>query len=413
MTDSAPANVSRTKGLPFILALAVFIITLLFLIPLHFDIFSNGLVAAGIICVIYFRRRPDRWELAAVLGCALLLALIRLAFSGESKFSPVTLSTIAVFLALACLFMLVLPVVWAPESEQKSRMSDLGLALGVPVFAMGIGVPLWLEAGLSPHTLDYNLYAFDSSLGFYPSFWLGRILANNAWLSGLCGVAYYGLPLMFVILATGPEVKLARPNLVKIMLVAGVVGGTLYMVVPASSPLFVLHSRFPFNPPPVDQFRRIALLNPPRIDFRNCMPSLHFGWTLLIYLNVRWSRWRRIGAGLLLALIAIATVGFGQHYLIDLIVAVPFILAVQEASERLWPPVIVNGTLTMAWLLALRFERGLLSEPAFLAWVLVIGTLAVAIAAHSFEFNGRTITVRRLASEKEGALLSQSTTETT
>lgn len=392
-------SVDLMRGLPFIAAVGGLVITLLLVLPVRFSLYSNGMVAASIICVIYFRRWPGRKELSGVLGCVLLLVVIRSVAFGWSQILPFHLSEVALFLALASLFMLLLPLPWDSKAGQKTRMADLGLALGVPAFAVGIAIPLWLEAGISPHTLDYNLYAFDASLGFHPSFWMGRMLASHVWLRGICNVAYYGLPLMVVILATGPAVRVMRPNLLKVLIIAGVVGGTLYMVVPASSPLFVLHSRFPFDPPPVDRFTRTALMDVPRSDFRNCMPSLHFGWTFLIFLNVRWSRWRTIGSGLLVILIAIATVGFGQHYLIDLIVAVPFILAVQEASERQWFPAVINGALTAAWLLALRFATSAITGSVPLAWFMVIATLLVSLGIHKFEFSRRGIAIRRPASE--------------
>lgn len=399
-----PGSFDLMKGLPFLAAVGGLVITLLLALPLHFTLYSNGMVAAFIICAIYFRRRPGKKEIAGLLGCGLLLVVIRSFAFDWAQILPFSLSEVALFLALASLFMLLLPLPWDSKAGQKTRMADLGLALGVPAFAMGIAIPLWLEAGLSPHTLDYNLYAFDASLGFHPSFWMGRMLASQTWLQGICSIAYYGLPLMVVILATGPAVRVMRPNLLKVLIIAGVVGGTLYMVVPASSPLFVLHSRFPFNPPPVDQFTHTALMNVPRSDFRNCMPSLHFGWTLLIFLNMRWSRWRRIGSGLLVILIAISTVGFGQHYLIDLIVAVPFILAVQEASERQWVPAAINGVLTAAWLLALRFATNAITGSVPLAWFMVIATLVVSLGIHNFEFSRRGIAIRRPASE-DGVML--------
>ena len=406
-----PGSDDLMKGLPFVAAVGCFVVTLLFVLPLHFGTYSNGMVAACIICVIYFRRRPTNSEIGAVLGCALLLVLIRSLVFGPSQLLPFDLSDVALFLALACLFMLLLPVPWDSKAGQKSRMADLGLALGVPAFAMGISLPLWLEAGISRRTLDYNLYAFDAALGFHPSFWIGRILVSHAWLQGMCGIAYSGLPLMFVILATGPAVSRIRPRLLLTMFAAGVVGGILYQIVPAAGPIYALHSRFPFDPPVARRFLRIATIEIPRGTPRNCMPSLHFGWTLLIFLNVCWSSWRRIGAGLLVVLIAIATLGFGEHYLIDLIVAVPFILAVQEASDRQWSLAAINGTLTMAWLLGLRYATGALTGSVPLAWFLVIATLVLSLGIHNFEINGRRIAIRRPASEENVMLQPQATVE--
>jgi membrane-associated phospholipid phosphatase len=61
---------------------------------------------------------------------------------------------------------------------------------------------------------------------------------------------------------------------------------------------------------------------------RNCFPSMHFAWALMLAWNMR-NRWLRLGFSYYAALIAISTLVLRQHYVIDLIAAVPYAIAVQ------------------------------------------------------------------------------------
>jgi membrane-associated phospholipid phosphatase len=59
---------------------------------------------------------------------------------------------------------------------------------------------------------------------------------------------------------------------------------------------------------------------------RNCVPSLHLTWALLLILYIP-ARLRPL-AIIFAVLTACATLGLGQHYIIDLIAAVPYTWAV-------------------------------------------------------------------------------------
>jgi hypothetical protein len=62
------------------------------------------------------------------------------------------------------------------------------------------------------------------------------------------------------------------------------------------------------------------------------MPSVH-AMALLIFWHSRpWRLAVRIFAGALLLFTVLATLGFGEHYLIDLVVAVPFALTVETIA---------------------------------------------------------------------------------
>jgi hypothetical protein len=118
---------------------------------------------------------------------------------------------------------------------------------------------------------------------------------------------------------------------------------------------------------------------------RNAMPSVHFACALLVWWNTAalGRVWRALAAGYSI-LIFLATIGFGEHYLVDLVVAFPFALAVQAAClKSAWQslgrrPVFWKSTLlTVAWIGALR--SGLFHDSFALSWCAVIATVALTL----------------------------------
>jgi PAP2 superfamily len=66
---------------------------------------------------------------------------------------------------------------------------------------------------------------------------------------------------------------------------------------------------------------------------RNCIPSLHLAWALLLY----WfsPKFLRVPTALFVLITCATTLMTGEHYAIDLVVAVPFTVAVVAASRLL------------------------------------------------------------------------------
>jgi len=102
------------------------------------------------------------------------------------------------------------------------------------------------------------------------------------------------------------------------------IGYALYHVYPVVGPGPLFGARFPYGiaslaGPPQRLIDVTAIADP-----RNCMPSLHVGWALLIYWHAaRWEAGTR-GGRLLAGFDDHRHAGDGQHYLVDLVVAVPF-----------------------------------------------------------------------------------------
>lgn len=102
-----------------------------------------------------------------------------------------------------------------------------------------------------------------------------------------------------------------------------------FIFLPASGPGYAFTS-FPFTLPTYTHPHVINLLAPP-----NCFPSIHMAMAIIFCLSV-W-RWRvgKIIGGLHIILTICATLGLGEHYLVDLIAAVPFTLLILNAVTML------------------------------------------------------------------------------
>jgi hypothetical protein len=167
-----------------------------------------------------------------------------------------------------------------------------------------------------------------------------------------------------------------------------IIGFAQYGVYPAVGPAHAFHDFYPW--------KSVALngiaLQPMSVgrDPRNCMPSLHFGAALLVWWNSRiWPWWGRALAGIFLLATAFSTLALGEHYLADLVVAFPFALVFQAgwtkgiplASKARYVPIIVGGTLTVVWLVLLRYAIPMfeLSVAGTWAWVLIAVGWSIAL----------------------------------
>jgi hypothetical protein len=187
------------------------------------------------------------------------------------------------------------------------------------------------------HTLpsvDELLFVFDKNFG-YIEFVLGRWLHAMPALAQLCNWGYRCLPLPVV------AVYLSLPQNVgprwhrKLWLsfpLLGISGVIFYQVCPAAGPIYRFSEAFPFTIPvvgsPHPKLMPFSLLN--------ATPSVHFAIALLLLLYSRHCmRAVQIGAVIFVLVTALATLGLGEHYFIDLIVAVPFTVGVDGISDLL------------------------------------------------------------------------------
>jgi hypothetical protein len=171
---------------------------------------------------------------------------------------------------------------------------------------------------------------FDAVFGS-PSFHLGQIAAAHLWLRTLVSVSYGLLPMAMLgafaaTLLLRPEreaVRVAQTFLLNLFAAL-----PIYLLFPVCGPAFAFPS-FPALPPAGLVPHLLAISAAP-----NGIPSVHMSSALLVLWFLRRWNWGRALGGVYAALIVLATLASGQHYLFDLLCAVPYTVAVVWAVDR-------------------------------------------------------------------------------
>lgn len=334
--------------------------------------FTFALAGAALIHVLC---RPSRRELAVAGGVGLaffgVLWLVRPAV-GRHPF--IALVHVAGCLGVGSLVAL---------SVSPGRRTVLGLAGCLPMYIVAIDSYLWLTSVWHPRTPDLLALAFDASFGAQASFAMGRLFASHRWLAVTSMLVYQALPLAAaVVLGSLARRDADRASAVGwSIVVAGALGFGLYHLFPLAGPKATF-AGFPDAVPQVGPGILPWVELPP--SYRNAMPSLHTTWALLVFLGSQaCGRAEKALAGTALVFTLIATLGSGEHYLVDLVVAVPFTVATCAAGfagfggsrrDRL-TAVLVGGAATLLWIGYLRFGQALWRDAAALNLALAAATL--------------------------------------
>jgi membrane-associated phospholipid phosphatase len=154
----------------------------------------------------------------------------------------------------------------------------------------------------------------------------------------------------------------------------------LYALCPGAGPVYLFRDHYPYP-----DSLPIPLLNPhptflPAGLILNTTPSGHVTWALLLFwFTYKYCR-RRV-AGFFAAMVGltiVATLGLGEHYVIDLILAVPFAAAIWELVQRRWKPCCALLAVVVAWQIALR-EGWALLAPMPVMWLLCAATVLISL----------------------------------
>jgi len=200
--------------------------------------------------------------------------------------------------ALAGSFFLTLAAI----READARRYLLAIALFMPATLAVISGCNRAIAYLRPHTLDAALMRLDHGVSMRLYQWTLLHVAFNLPMS----LVYCGLPLFAgIVLGASAE----RRTLLRAMVLAALCAPAFYLAFPAAGPA---HLGDPLAP-------------------RNCVPSLHMTWALLL---ARFSRQRMRWAAIVFAgLTAVATLAKGEHYVIDLFAAAPYTAAMVAMAK--------------------------------------------------------------------------------
>ena len=247
---------------------------------------------------------------------------------------------------------------------------------------------------LTPLTYDGALYALDLALRVPFSSWTGELFARVPAITLSSLIAYAALPGMIAAGLAYEEYNHRRGvsrgvgvNLLLAYAVSGSLAALLYWLCPGTGPSHAFGSLFPRNLPPIEGVDLGLAPFAPESP-RNAMPSLHAAWAIMLVRSTAGARRAvRYTAMIFAALTAIATIGSGEHYLIDLIAAVPFMIALEAATAHRYigpktriVPLSLGVSLYLAWVLAVR--GGGIAVPFLYAhplimWLAVVLTVAL------------------------------------
>jgi len=372
--------------------MTVVLLAAILTLSLNRDFYTGSMVSAylslalasALIILVMIRRS---WlDLLWVLTGGLFLAVLDFRVM---DFQPMFMAGFS-FVGLSALAVLGTHTIWAQGDDRKLLLYGFlpaVLFVGSEYMATTL---LEMTEKLHPKTFDLFLVSFDSSLRVQFSFLMGQVFWTWPWVRFACLVIYIALPLPLA-LVYAAHLRGKKEDAFSVMLaflVTGPLGVICYNMVPAIGPAHLFGPAFPFHPLSVVEAMRINVVPILTKGPRNAMPSLHMTWVLLVWWNSRGlARWVRAIAMVFVILTAMATLGTGEHYFVDLVVAFPFSLMVQalcsysvpfRSSER--RNAFLFGTfVTLIWLALLSFSTGIFWASPVVPWAMILATVAPSV----------------------------------
>lgn len=359
--------------------------------PLHLQIDTAYWATALLSCMIFYvAQRPTLLEIGAmlfasiVLGCVYLRAVMH-------RFTWPTLGLCLAELGLGALLVVGLRILWTKSQEERSvLLSQVMVPTSLLILFLYASHNLINPGLFHPRTLDLYAYSFDGSLGFQPSFVLGKLVLTHPWFGWPTTILYYSvlLPIPLAYAAYNRKFGTERRFfMLAIFFTASFLGYLFYNLFPAAGPVYVFGRDFPWAPVPAARLYVESIL----LDMsfmRNALPSLHMAWALLIWWNMKSvSRLLSWLAFVFLLFTVCGTLGTGEHYAVDLVVSFPFALMVQAICTS-WVPMrsptryvpIVGGLVgTLTWIALLRYAIRLFWISPLVGWGLIALTIVLSL----------------------------------
>jgi hypothetical protein len=393
-----PKNLKPSKADPIDRKLALklgltgVLYVLILVLALNRDFYTDSMTSAFLslalasALIILAMLRRSWFDLLLVVTGALFLAMLDYKVM---DFQPVFMAGFS-FVGLSALAVLGTHTIWAEGDERKLLLYGFlpaVLFVGSEYMASTL---LDITEKLHPKCFDLFLYSFDGSLRVQFSFLMGQFFWTHLWVRFVCLVIYIALPLPLA-LVYAAQLRQKREAAFAVMLaflVTGPVGVLFYNMIPAIGPRALFGAAYPFHPPAIADVMHMTVVPILRTGVRNAMPSLHTAWVLLVWWNSKGlARWIRTIAMLFVILTVMATLGTGEHYFVDLVVAFPFALMVQAACTYSLPfssgarrNAFLFGTfVTLLWMALLSFSVSIFWISPVLPWAMIVATVAPSI----------------------------------
>jgi len=351
--------------------------------------FAFFMLTLASVILVLFRVGRSWLDLAFTIASAAILAVIS---ARHFHYQPNWESCVS-FLGLGSLLVLGLRAVWSEGEKQKLLALAFAPSFLFSAFMVFAGVVLERGQTWHPKTLDLYLFSFDASLRLQLAFLMGQAYAMWPWFKVIGLAIYIALPIPIAMVYAGQLLRgkeKAFPA-VTAFLITGPIGILFYNLFPALGPVHIFQQGFPWHPLTTAEASRLFLEPIAVKGVQNAIPSLHMSWVLLAWWYSRGlSAVERAIALTFVVFTAFATLGTGEHYFIDLVVAYPFSMMIQSlcAFSLRWnhrERVIAAqyGLLTtLAWFLALRYAPRFFWTSPILPWTFCVATVASALFLH-------------------------------
>lgn len=241
-----------------------------------------------------------------------------------------------------------------------------------------------------PNTYDVDVYKIDAAFGNITIPMVQWFEKAPPIFQALVLEVYSLLTIvLFIVVALFiRENKEKRYNIIRVLIVPFGLAFICYSVIPVTGPIYAFATQyFPYSMPDVAKISGGQVFIPPAA--RNGMPSMHLTGALLIWLLTAGLNRKTYFyfSTLFLIITAYATIAFGEHYLLDLVVALPFaafigiglanpdnFISKNKKIKFLW---VMSGLTYFTWMLTLLaaaewLYHHLLFVQIFTAWSILI-----------------------------------------
>lgn len=315
----------------------------------------------------------------------------------------------------------VLAILWRIYTSLKDSDSNT-LNRCLEVLSLSVSMPILLSLGSSVrgsdlHVYDPYCYALDSLWGCQISFVISKFLRSSLTWRLPMYIIYFYLSLYMVLAQVivykynnehgYNHAKSLIPAVLFILI--AICGSCLYVFFPVVGvEVYCGSNLFPNGPWPEANLTPVPI-EAPAFLVRNGMPSLHLSWILAVYYSLYKASpiYKRVALGLVI-LTALSTFSVGCHYLIDLIIAVPFstallALSISEVSlKRRALAFCICAPSTIGWLCLFKYNiSAALSCPVATLLGLAITDVVAFYLAHWLLKSASETTCNQAVSEAE------------
>jgi len=235
-------------------------------------------------------------------------------------------------------FLFVAGIRWFAAPADRRRTEKLFLVSVIAFIAEGVNVnAIRLLSRWCPYKYDLYVYDLDARVFHTPGFMIGRFLDQHLWTKMFVTAVYNNVP-AFMLITFIAYLYLRREteagDVFKAFIVNPVLALGIYVAFPVAGPAYAFGQQFPTSLPAVSSPHLLMLDAVP-----NGVPSVHISIALLVLWFLRPWLWGRVVGVSFLVTTIMATLGLGEHYVFDLLCAVPYTALVlyltQSATSRI------------------------------------------------------------------------------